>query len=138
MTNFEATIFDRRHGLLYCAAWLAGLALAWTELSPRLTGFGLGLLVPGGGLAFYGHWAEAAISLAGVGCLIVMRRTALAVLIWLVVAAAPLTHDPHHGYMWMAGLWILPALSAATAIAIALAAPASHRRARSRVDAGPR
>ena len=126
MANFETAVFDRRYGLLYFTAWLAGLVLALTELSPRLTGFGLGLMVPGGGLAFYGHWAEAAIALAGVGFLIAMRRTALAVLIWLVVATAPLTHDPHHGYMWMAGLWIVPALSGlcgATAIAIAAARP---------------
>jgi hypothetical protein len=127
MTNFETATFDRRHGLLYFTAWLAGLVLALTGLSPRLTGFGLGLMVPGGGLAFYGHWAEAAISLAGVGCLILMRRSALAVLIWLVVAASPLTHDPHHGYMWMTGLWIVPALSATTAIAVATAAPARPR-----------
>ena len=112
---------------MYVTAWLAGLVLASTAPSPRLTGFGLGLMLPGGGMAFYGHWAEAAISLAGVGCLVLMRRTALAMFSWLVVAAAPLTHDPHHGYVWMAGLWIVPALSAACAIAIALAAPARLR-----------
>ena len=127
MTNFGTATFDRRHGLLYFTAWLAGVVLALSGLSPRLTGFGLGLMLPGGGMAFYGHWAEAAISLAGVGCLVVMRRTTFAVFSWLVVAAAPLTHDPHHGYVWMAGLWIVPALSAACALAIALAAPARPR-----------
>jgi hypothetical protein len=127
MANFEAATFDRRHTLMYVTAWLPGLVLASTAPSPRLTGFGLGLMLPGGGMAFYGHWAEAAISLAGVGCLVLMRRTALAMFSWLVVAAAPLTHDPHHGYVWMAGLWIVPALSAACAIAIALAAPARPR-----------
>jgi hypothetical protein len=122
MANFETAVFDRRYGLLYSTAWLAGLVLALTGLSPRLSGFGLGLMVPGGGMAFYGHWAEAAISLAGACCLTLMRRTALAVLIWLVAAATPLTHDPHHGYVWMAGLWIVPALAATAAIALAAAA----------------
>ena len=116
MTNFETAISGRRHGLVYFTAWLAGLVLALTGMSPRLTGFGLGLMFPGGGMAFYGHWAEAAIALAGAGYLIVKRRTALAVLIWLVTAATPLTHDPHHGYMRMAGLWIVPTLSAAIAV----------------------
>jgi hypothetical protein len=122
MTNFVTVTFHRRHALLYVTAWLVGLVVAGSELSPRLTGFGLGLMVPGGGLAFYGHWAEAAISLAGVGYVILMRRIAVGALAWLVVAAAPLTHDPHHGYMWMAGHWIVPVLSATVAIAIALTA----------------
>jgi hypothetical protein len=127
MTNFEAATFSRRHALLYVTAWLAGLVLAFSELSPRLTGFALGLMVPGGGLAFYGHWAEAGISLAGVGCLILMRRIALGAFAWLVGAAAPLTHDPHHGYVWMAGQWTVPVLSATVAIAIALPALRSRR-----------
>jgi hypothetical protein len=138
MTNFRAVTFDRRHALLYFTAWLLGLVVAVSELSPRLTGFGLGLIVPGGGLAFYGHWAEAAISLVGVGYLIAMRRTALGALIWLVVAAAPLSHDPHHGYVWTAGQWIVPVLSATVAIAIAVAAPARLRSRPGRVAARPR
>jgi hypothetical protein len=127
MTNFEAATFNRRHALLYVTVWLVGLVLAFSGLSPRLTGFGLGLMVPGGGMAFYGHWAEAAISLAGVGYLILTRRIALGVLAWLVVAATPLTHDPHHGYVWMAAQWILPVISATVAIAMALAAFSSRR-----------
>jgi hypothetical protein len=131
MTNLEAAISGRQHGLryftVYFAAWLAGLVLVLTDLSPRLTGFGLGLMVPGGGMAFYGHWAEAAIALVGVGCLMAMRRIAPAVLIWIVAAAAPLTHDPHHGYMWMAGLWLVPALSGLSgAAAIAITAARSR------------
>src|ERR1700742_4695929 len=43
MTNFEAATFDRRHALFYFIAWLVGLLVAVSELSPRLTGFGLGL-----------------------------------------------------------------------------------------------
>jgi hypothetical protein len=138
MANFETATFNRRHALLYLAAWLTGLVLTLTQLSARLTGFGLGLMAPGGGLAFYGHWAEAAISLAGVGALILMRRPALTVFTWLVVAAASLTHDPHHGYVWTAGEWIVPALSATTAIALAVAAPVGYRRGPSRVAARPR
>jgi hypothetical protein len=127
MTNFVTATFHRRHALLFVTAWFVGLVVAGSELSPRLTGFGLGLMVPGGGLAFYGHWAEAAISLAGVGYVILMRRIALGTLAWLVVAAAPLTHDPHHGYMWMAGQWIVPVLSGTVAITIALTALSSRR-----------
>jgi hypothetical protein len=117
---FDASTFDRRHEMLYAAAWLAGFVLCLAELSPRLTGFGLGLIAPGGGLAFYGHWAEAAISLLGVGSLIVMRRTVLTAFSWAVVAAASLTHDPHHGYVWAAGQWIVPILSATIAAVVAL------------------
>ena len=124
MTVFDASNFDRRHAVLYAAAWLAGLPLCLADVSPRLTGFGLGLMAPGGGLAFYGHWAEAAISLAGVGLLILMRRTVLTAFSWAVVAAAPLTHDPHHGYVWTAGMWIVPILSATIALAAVLT---SHR-----------
>jgi hypothetical protein len=127
MTDFEAATFNRRHALLYITVWLVGLVLAFSGLSPRLTGFGLGLMVPGGGMAFYGHWAEAAISLAGVGYLVLTRRIALGALAWLVAAATPLTHDPHHGYVWMAGQWTLPVISATVAIAMALAAFSSRR-----------
>ena len=124
MAVFDSSNFDRSHALLYAAGWLAGLLLCLGDVSPRLTGFGLGLIAPGGGLAFYGHWAEAAISLAGVGLLILMRRTVLTAFSWAVVAAAPLTHDPHHGYVWMAGMWIVPILAPTIALAAVLT---SHR-----------
>jgi hypothetical protein len=48
----------------YVAAWATGLMLVWTDGDPRLVGFGLGLMAPGGGLAFYGHWPELAAVLA--------------------------------------------------------------------------
>jgi hypothetical protein len=138
MAIFEASVFDRRHALWYVTAWLAGLLLVLTAMSPRLTGFGLGLMVPGGGLAFYGHWTEAVVSLAGVGCLLLTRRTAPAMFAWVVVAAAPLTHEPHHGYVWTASQWIVPVLSATVAIVAALAARATRRRGHAWAAAGPR
>jgi hypothetical protein len=138
MAIFEPSVFDRRHALWYVTAWFAGLLLVLTAMSPRLTGFGLGLMVPGGGLAFYGHWAEAVISLAGVGCLLLTRRTALAMFTWVVVAAASLTHEPHHGYVWTAGQWIVPVLSATVAVVAALAALATRRHGHSWAVAGPR
>jgi hypothetical protein len=138
MAIFEASVFDRRHVVWYLSAWLAGLLLVLTALSPRLTGFGLGLMVPGAGLAFYGHWAEAVISLAGVGCLLLMRRAALTMFTWALVAAASLTHDPHHGYVWSAGQWIVPVLSATVAVVAALTALATRPRGHSWAVAGPR
>ena len=43
----------RRAGLVYLALAVAGSALAWLAISPRLQAFGLGLIVPGGGFLLY-------------------------------------------------------------------------------------
>ena len=54
----------RRVATWYAGAWLLGAVLVFTAVDPRLTGFGLGLLAPGGGLAYHGHWAALALFVA--------------------------------------------------------------------------
>ena len=46
----------KRVATFYVGAWLLGAVLVVAAMDPRLTGFGLGLMDPGVGLAYHGHW----------------------------------------------------------------------------------
>jgi hypothetical protein len=117
---------------LYVAAWATGLMLVWTDGDPRLVGFGLGLMAPGGGLAFYGHWPELAAILASAALAGWKREFAILAILgfaWFVVAAISLTHGPHPGMGWSAARWVVPAVTVLPAlISLRVLLATFHRR----------
>ena len=112
----------------YFAAWVLGASLTVAALDPRLTGFGVGLMAPGAGLAYHGHWVELALVVAGVAFAVRIHAFGLLAWAWFALAALMLTHTPEPGEAWPAAQWVVPI---ATAPVVVAAAGLSLRRLRS-------
>lgn len=109
----------RRTLSVYLAIALLGAVLAASAESAAWTAFGLGLLVPGGGLwyaASPGLAVTAFIVVIFVGGMIWILSGALFVwpLLWLAAALVAAHHGQehaHHGGLWPAAQWAVPVAS---------------------------
>ena len=118
----------KRVATFYVGAWLLGAVLVVAAMDPRLTGFGLGLMAPGAGLAYHGHWAALAATVAAAVFAARMRSFAVLIWAWFALALLMLTHGPHPGEGWPEAQWVIPALTVPIAVLGAVVAAGESRR----------
>lgn len=114
-----ARIMSRRAGMLaavYAVGWTVGAVLVAYGDNVRLSAFGLGLMAPGGGLAYYGHWPELLVLEVVLAWLARKREWALIGYAWFAVGAVMLTHAPHPDMFWPAAVWVVPAATVVPAL----------------------
>jgi hypothetical protein len=125
----------RKAATWYLGAWSLGAVLVFAAVDPRLTGFGLGLMAPGAGLAYHGHWAALAVFVAAAVFAVRQRGFGVLAWAWFALALLMLTHGPHPGEGWPAAQWVVPAatipvavVGAVVAVGISLPRVSSERR----------
>jgi hypothetical protein len=119
----------RRAATWYLGAWSLGAVLVFAAVDPRLTGFGLGLMAPGAGLAYHGHWAALAVFAAAAAFAVRLRVFGVLTWAWFALALLMLTHGPDPCEGWLAAQWVVPVVTVPVAVVGALvAAGISFRR----------
>jgi hypothetical protein len=112
----------------YVGAWWLGVVLVFAAADARLTGFGLGLMAPGAGLAYHGHWAALAVVVAAAVFAVRLRTFAVLGWVWFVLAVLMLTHGPDPCEGWPEAQWVIPAVTAPIAVIGAVAAAGASLR----------
>lgn len=108
--------------------WAAALLVVASAPGDRLIGLALGVLFPGGGLAFYGHWPEFALVVSTVVALAARRMVGILALLWAGAALFEITHDPAPDQRWPFASVVIPVLFAATVVALFAARYLRSRR----------
>jgi hypothetical protein len=117
----------KRVATCYVGAWLLGAVLIAAAVDPRSTGFGLGLMAPGAGLAYHGHWAALAATVVAAVFAVRMRTFAVLAWAWFALALLMLTHGPHPGEGWPEAQWVIPALTVPIVVLCAVVAGGASR-----------
>lgn len=123
-------LLRRSLGVL-AVCWLVGAALSAFGPSDGMRAFGLGLLVPGGGLLYCGHPVLAAVALlafaTSIGLWWLCGIAVLPPAVWLGTAALGAALAGHGSWAW--SLWAVPGL-----LAVAVAASLVHQQVRFRIQ----
>ncbi|NKX86842.1 hypothetical protein [Nocardia coubleae] len=109
--NSRRAALSSCHRLAFALFWVLGAVCVLASSNARLTSFGLGLMAPGGGLAYYGHWPELVALTALLVWLAGRGEWSVCAYIWFAIAAVSLSHSPHPGHLWQAATWVIPVVS---------------------------
>jgi len=125
----------RRTLLIWLTVQLVGLAIVLTDTPAPWKAFGLGLMFPGAGFLYAGHFIHFAVSFVSflvVAATVIIGNLLMPLLMWggYAVWAATHTHHP----TWEPALWLVPSAVVLLSITATVAARRSAARTRARAE----